>query len=499
MANQQHIRWLLEGVEAWNRRRQVEGFSPDLSDEDIVARLRNSRLTSSEGTILLDYLNLSYANLRGCNFSGASLDRADLSHSILDGSNFSGTVLNSAKLKDAVLVNSCFWGSNLLNADFTDAYLNEVNLARANLPRTDLRQARLVHCKLKGADLSEAELAGVDLTGSRPWQAKLIQLFPGPLWFYSRVSLDDEIASINDILRRVGRLKEKYARKEFLETTLFYFRGESESRDTWTLTPSVMRQTEDAGFSLRNAEGEMLVDLLSRRADDFVEANSALEQMVMAQHHGLPTRLLDITRNPLVALFHASEKSPTAAGRIHVFAVPRFLVKPFNSDTVSVITNFARLRRGEQNLLLGKTKEETIGDTDPAHRTGLQRDEPYALAMNRLYQFIRLERPSFSERIDPRDLFKVFIVEPQQSLERVRAQSGAFLISAFHERFEEAVIRAWNDGIPLYHHYTLTVPSECKKEIQEELATLEITRESMFPGLDEASEAVKDFYRRQII
>ena len=113
-------------------------------------------------------------------------------------------------------------------------------------------------------------------------------------------------------------------------------------------------------------------------------------------------------------------------------------------------------------FLLGKTKEETIGDTDPAHRTGLQRDEPYALAMNRLYQFIRLERPSFSERIDPRDLFKVFIVEPQQSLERVRAQSGAFLISAFHEHFEEAAIRAWNDGIPLYHHYTLTVPSEYK-------------------------------------
>ena len=168
------------------------------------------------------------------------------------------------------------------------------------------------------------------------------------------------MASINDILERVGRLKEDYAPKDSLEATLLYFRGESESRDTWTLTPSVMRQTEDAGFSLRNAEGEMLVDLLSRRADDFVEANSALEQMVMAQHHGLPTRLLDITRNPLVALFHASAKSPAVAGRIHVFAVPRFLVKPFNSDTVSVITNFARLRRGEQNLLLGKTNTNSL-------------------------------------------------------------------------------------------------------------------------------------------
>ena len=115
--------------------------------------------------------------------------------------------------------------------------------------------------------------------------------------------------------------------------------------------------------------------------------------------------------------------------------------------------------------------------------------------MKRLYQFIRLERPSFSERIDPRDLFRVFVVEPQQSFERIRAQSGAFLISAFHERFEETAMRGWSGDIPLYHHYTLNVPSECKNAIQEELATLEITRESMFPGLDEAAKAVKDYYK----
>ena len=74
-----------------------------------------------------------------------------------------------------------------------------------------------------------------------------------------------------------------------------YFRGESNS--DWDLAPGVMRPLKDSPASLRSVEGEMLVDLRSRRAEDFVEGSSALDQMVMAQHHGLPTRLLDVTLN----------------------------------------------------------------------------------------------------------------------------------------------------------------------------------------------------------
>ena len=171
------------------------------------------------------------------------------------------------------------------------------------------------------------------------------------------------------------------------------------------------------------------------------------------------------------------------------------MVKPFNNDTISVIANFASLRRNEQNLLLGKTTEETVDDADPGYGTKFELGNYYDLAMNRLHQFIRLEKPSF-QKIDPKDLFRIIIVEPQQSIERIRAQSGAFLISAFHERFEEAEVRKWTGFFPLYHHHTLTVPSSNKPAICEELATLNITRETMFPGLEEAAKAVTDRYRR---
>ena len=54
-----------------------------------------------------------------------------------------------------------------------------------------------------------------------------------------------------------------------------------------------------------------------------------------------------------------------------------------------------------------------------------------------------------------RDFFRVFVVEPQQSVERVRAQSGAFLVSAFHERLERSAILDWNPMIPVYDYSTL--------------------------------------------
>ena len=184
------------------------------------------------------------------------------------------------------------------------------------------------------------------------------------------------------------------------EGRTLYFRGECNS--TWDLRPSVMRQGKDGAFKLRSHEGEMLRSLISRRPEDFEGMTSALEQMVIAQHHGLKTRLLDVTRNPCVALFSTCEgRDPTCNmidGRLHVFAVQKELVKPFDSDVVSITTNFAKLRRQFQNLLLGKTGEESHAD-DPDDRL----EYIYREAMRHLYHFIRQEKPHFEKLIDPKD------------------------------------------------------------------------------------------------
>ena len=69
-------------------------------------------------------------------------------------------------------------------------------------------------------------------------------------------------------------------------------------------------------------------------------------------------------------------------------------------------------------------------------------------------------------------------------------QSGAFLISAFHKRFETDQVLKWNKGTPVYHHYKFTILAGEKKNILEELELLNVKREILFPNLDEAAVAV---------
>ena len=482
MADPRHIAWLKEGVGAWNARRQRERFDPDLSDEDVSGALGgHERLDIRQISVRLREVNLSGANLRNStlrdtDLTAAKFYMADLQGANLTGSDFTEAQFISGSSRSALFHSARFIKTLFLQHDLTAAQFNG----------SELQETRFLECALTGAHLYNESLTGVDFIQSRPWTALLYwPSYPGNV--PSKHFDKEEIGGVKDLLDRCREFREIHG-----HDVVLYFRGES--RPFPALSPSVMREPGHGEADLRSVEKEMLDDLMMRQPEAFSGLDSAAAQWVLAQHHGLRTRLLDITRNPLVALYNACSGDGNDDGRLHVFGVPRPLIKTLNSDTVSVLASFAKLPRATQSLLLGKSHNDAPEDTLPNRVDHLMGKDPFVKAKAHLYNIIRQERPYFEERVDIRDFFRVFVVEPQRSFERLRAQSGAFLLSAFHERYERSEILQWNQHIPIYSHSVLKLPQAHKGLALGELRLLNVTRETLFPSVDEATNAVTRQY-----
>ena len=342
MNNRKFISVLVnEGVESWNAKRvdarkilmNMEAEDPDflypeLSNVDLSYEFMFSENVNHNTPFPLASIDLSETILTNSILNNFDLTLADLSASSLDKAKFINTTLAEASFHSSNLKNACLNEADLSGADFRNATLVSADLTNATL--TD-------------ANLTTTNLLGANLSGTNPWGARLFD--PDNESPKQDTRQTGEVRSISDMLNEMRALRQHHDKLH--ENVSLYFRGESSCR--WKLRPSVMRKQ----FSL--SESEMIIELMSRRPEEFNGLPSSLAQWMLAQHHGLKTRFLDVTRNPMVALFHACEADPShndEYARLHVFAMPRSLVKPFNSDVASIISNFAKLSSFEQDLLL---------------------------------------------------------------------------------------------------------------------------------------------------
>lgn len=112
-----------------------------------------------------------------------------------------------------------------------------------------------------------------------------------------------------------------------------WFRGQSNS--SWSLVPKAGRpdyflpNNRDLGrFNAWRSQAIAYSNLPSPQ----------IEQLALAQHHGLATRLLDWTMNPLVACFFACYEHPQIDGSVYILEAPNTLAT--EKTTLEDLSNY---------------------------------------------------------------------------------------------------------------------------------------------------------------
>lgn len=83
--------------------------------------------------------------------------------------------------------------------------------------------------------------------------------------------------------------------------TEVFFRGHED--ESYEMTPSLLRKRSNGSWIYMPNEDKLCKELIIAHYDEFKDDQYCFDRLVRMQHYGLPTRLLDISINPLVALF----------------------------------------------------------------------------------------------------------------------------------------------------------------------------------------------------
>lgn len=272
------------------------------------------------------------------------------------------------------------------------------------------------------------------------------------------------ISSLSEYIKAITLIRDSIIEDGKSET--LFFRGQSNK--SWDIRPSIFRD------GLISVEHKIIQTATARVPQEFRECSSAFEELTKLQHYGLPTRLLDITMNPLVALYFAclptakvkdeKENDVYPDGIVYICTGYEEHEKSYKAQTLSEITK------------IGFDGNFTLKDLRT--RLGINKD------------------------IDPESFIKLIqdtiFVMPSYSNSRLIRQSGAFLISGAinvivneHDLWNSKVsksVKNLNQDVDKKH---IIIPQDSKEKLLDELDFFNINESTLFPELEHQMSHIK--------
>lgn len=298
------------------------------------------------------------------------------------------------------------------------------------------------------------------------------------------------VKSINDFL-------DKLQANKLGEGSHRFFRGHEDS--TYKFLPSVLRNE-----NLVTNEHSIYNDILVECPNNFKSCISNSEKLTIMQHYGVKTRLLDITSNPLIAMFfacHDESEKYEKDGSVLLMDVPYHLIKPYDSDSVSILSALPKFDSYEKKRMRSMINDYNEDKMDLKEFNRI--DNPNDDIIARLLHEIKKEQPAFENIIDPNDLLDNFVFSPQKQNDRIIRQSGAFIIFGLDYKTIDTYpdfcrfpkIKQPNVAKnTIIETKRLIIEKNSKEIILEQLASLGITQASIYPELYKVSEFINKKY-----
>jgi hypothetical protein len=182
---------------------------------------------------------------------------------------------------------------------------------------------------------------------------------------------------------------------------------------------------------------------------------------------------LDISGNPLIALFFACSSKSDADGEVVIFQILSDEVKYYDSDTVSCISNLSNLTHEQKDKININLDQKSFNKTE---------------TVSKLLHHIKSEKGYFEGRIIPDDLGSIVCVKAKQTNSRIKSQSGAFLLFGHEAKLPDG----GQLGIVISR---ITV--EGKAEILRQLDQLNINSKTVYPSIEQTAVHLRETYLSQ--
>ena len=241
--------------------------------------------------------------------------------------------------------------------------------------------------------------------------------------------------------------------------SLWLYRGQS--RASWHLTPSIERKRYSN--TVRESESQMIADFRAHAplgCKDVPGFDDRASWLSLMRHHGVPTRLLDWTYSPMVALFFAFEdRDPDMEKDAAVWAVNATLIrKEVEGLAPKIITDF----------------HAPLDLSSATHFDAMA-----------FYAFDGLDASDALDARHRRELGLVAHLLPRKPNTRLAAQQGSFLISCNHCLPFQDSLKNMMRGISEEKWIRKWVfPYSLRIQILEQLYRSNIHPLSLFPDLD---------------